>query len=76
MLKFYRNYRQSRWNLSDDFSPHKVFLAEGDAEAFFLESLFTLRGFNESEYCVICFHGITNFKPALHFLVSGAVKMS
>ena len=68
MLKFYRNYRKSKWHLSGDFSPHKVFLAEGDAEAFFLESLFTLRGFKESEYCVICFKGINNFNPTLHYL--------
>jgi len=68
MPHFYRNYGQSKMRLSGDFSPRKVFLGEGDAEAFFLESLFTRRGFDESEYCVFCFRGIANLGPTLHFL--------
>ncbi len=67
MPRFYKNY-QSTWGLAGDIKPSKLFLAEGDSEAFFLESLFTAREFDESEYCVFCIKGIKNLGVKLHFL--------
>ena len=35
----------------------KVFLGEGDSEAFFLEALFRDRGYPSQEYAVFCYGG-------------------
>lgn len=68
MPRFYRMYPPKKVGLAGDLRPSKLFLAEGSSEAFFLESLFTDRGFDESEYCVFCIEGIDNLRPNLHFL--------
>jgi len=43
----------------------KIFLAEGTAEALFIDTLFTKKQFNENEYCVFCFAGINKLKTTL-----------
>jgi hypothetical protein len=48
----------------------KIFLAEGTAEALFLNTLFTLRQFNENEYCIFCIKGLNNLKTSLKILNS------
>ena len=48
----------------------KIFLAEGLAEAFFLDTLFYQKNFDKNEYCVFCFEGISKLAPSFKFLCS------
>ena len=48
----------------------KIFLAEGLAEALFFDTLFTKNNFDENEYCVFCFKGISNLTYSLKILCS------
>ncbi len=48
----------------------KIFLAEGMAEALFLDTIFTRKNFDKNEYCVFCIKGISNLKFSLKTLSS------
>ncbi len=60
MTDSYRFYRTKMTLAGHRYA--KIFLAEGLAEALFLDTLFTLKNFDENEYCVFCIKGISNFR--------------
>ena len=72
MPRFYRNYKEEihkgKFSLSGHIRPACVFLAEGDAEAFFFESLLLERDANPDLNVVFCFQGLGNLGPVLHWL--------
>src|SRR6266446_4291254 len=69
MPRFYRNADKSeKFSLSGDTKPTCVFLAEGEAEAFFFESLLAYVEADPTRNVALCFRGLGNFSPFLHVL--------
>jgi len=62
------NFYRTRLRLTGEPQFSKIFLAEGLAEALFLDTLFSNKGYDPNEYCVFCFEGITKFGTALKIL--------
>jgi hypothetical protein len=68
MTGSYRFYRETITLAGHRYA--KIFLAEGLAEALFLNTLFTRKNFDENEYCVFCIKGISNLGTSLKYLCS------
>src|SRR5712691_4571727 len=70
MPRFYRNAEKSekRFSLSGDTKPTCVFLAEGDAEASFFESLLVHVRADPARNVALCFQGLGKFPSFLHWL--------
>lgn len=68
MPTYYINHRQ-KFTLRGTTRPRSIFLAEGDAEAFFLDQFLASQAAASALNIVVCFKGLGNVSGLLHTLV-------